>query len=94
MDNKIEEIENKDLIFKQYDEKTLIFNIERCKLTPNMILIHQKNLSNEFIIEYILNEKYAVFNKDFDITINKVIGLHPNFANFDITKYSNDKQKQ
>jgi len=84
MNDKIEQIENKDLMSNQYDEKTLIFNMELGKLTPNMVLIHQKKLSNEFIFKYILNEKYAVFNKDFDITINKIIGLHPNFANFDI----------
>ena len=80
-------IENKDLMFRQYDEYVLKFNIINKNITPYMILIHQKNLSNEFLFEYVLNEKYCVFKKDFDITIDKVIGLFPNFANFDPNNY-------
>jgi hypothetical protein len=91
MENKIKEIKNEDLIFSKYNEQILKYNMEQGKITPNMVLKHQKNLSNEFIFEYIINEKYAIFMKDYDITINKVIGLHPNFANFNINEYIKNK---
>jgi hypothetical protein len=80
-------IENKDLNSIQYDEKILRFNMERGTLTPYKVFSTQKNLSNEFIIEYILNEDYAVFLEDFDITINKVIGKFHNFVNFNPKTY-------
>ena len=83
--NDIKLIENKDLLFNQYDEKTLKYNMEKGTLSPYMVLTKQINLSNKFIFEYILNENYAVFIEDFDITINEVIGYFPDFANFDIT---------
>jgi len=87
----IEEINNEDLLFNQYDEQTLRINMKQGKITPNMVLRHQKKLSNEFIFEYILNEKYAIFRNDYDITINKVIGLFPDFANFDLDAYIKNK---
>ena len=81
--NNIKLISNIDLNNNKYDEKTLEYNMERGTIYPYTVLKTQKNLSNEFIVEYILNEKYAVFREDFDITINKVIGLFPNFANYE-----------
>lgn len=89
--NNIKLITNIDLKYNQYDEKTLSFNMEKGTICPNFILKTQKDLSNEFIVEYILNEKYAVFREDYDITINKVIGLFPNFANFDPKTYKRNK---
>lgn len=85
--NKIKLITNIDLNYNQYDEKTLSFNMEEGTISPYSVLKTQKDLSNEFIVEYILNEKYAVFREDRDITINKVIGLFPNFANFNPKTY-------
>lgn len=81
--NDIEIINNTDLELKKYDEKVLRHNMEKGRISPYKVLKTQKNLSNEFIVYYILNEKYAVFREDYDITINKVVGLFPNFANFD-----------
>lgn len=85
--NNIKIIKNIDLNYNQYDEKTLSYNMDNGTICPYAVLKTQKDLSNEFIVEYILNEKYAVFREDFDITINKVIGLFPNFANFDYKTY-------
>lgn len=80
-------ITNNDLSTNQYSEKTLAFNMEKGTLTPYMVFKTQKNLSNEFIVEYILNDNYAEFMEDYDITITKVIGKFPNFANFDPKTY-------
>ena len=81
-------IDDNDLnSFYQYDEKTLGFNMERGTLTPYQVYRTQKNLSNEFIVEYILNENYGVSIKENDITINKIIGKFPNFAYFDPKTY-------
>jgi len=85
--NDIKLIKNDNLYNNQYDEKTLSFNMENGTISPYLVLKTQKNLSNEFIVEYILNEKYAVFREDYDITINKVVGLFPNFANFNPRTY-------
>lgn len=75
----------------QYDEKTLGFNIKRGTLTPYQVYRTQKNLSNEFIVEYILNGDYGESLKDNDITINKIIGKFPNFAYFDPKIYRSKK---
>ena len=81
-------IDDNDLnSFYQYDEKTLGFNMERGTLSPYQVYRTQKNLSNEFIVEYILNENYGVSIKENDITINKIIGKFPNFAYFDPKTY-------
>jgi hypothetical protein len=91
--DQIEKIENKDLLRNQYDEYILKFNMENRRITPYMVLNHQNNLSNEFIFDYILNEKYAIFDNDYDITLNIVIGIYPNFAKFDIQEYIKNKKK-
>ena len=81
-------IDDNDLNFSfQYDEKTLGFNMKRGTLTPYQVYRTQKNLSNEFIVEYILNGDYGESLKDYDITINKIIGKFPNFAYFDPKTY-------
>ena len=102
-DNNVINIENADNVeikliddndlnsFLQYNEKTLGFNIERGTLSPYQVYRTQKNLSNEFIVEYILNEKYGVSIKENDITINKIIGKFPNFAYFDPKTYRSKK---
>lgn len=78
----MKKIENHYLIFEQYDEQTLKFNIELGKLSPYTVLTKQKNISNEFIFKYILNEKYCIIRKDYEITIHDVIRYHPNFKNY------------
>lgn len=78
----------------QYDEKILGFNMERGTITPYQVYRTQKNLSNEFIVEYILNENYATFMEDYDITINKIIGKFPNFAYFDPKTYRSKKSSK
>lgn len=93
MNNNIKIIENKDLLCNQYEEYILKFNMEQKRISPYIVLIHQNNLSNEFIFEYILNEDYAIFSTDYDITINKVIGIYPNFAKFDIQAYLKNNKK-
>jgi len=89
---KIKLIDDDDLnSFYQYDEKTLGFNIKRGTLTQYQVYRTQKNLSNEFIVDYILNEDYGEFLEDYDITINKIIGKFPNFAYFDPKTYRSKK---
>lgn len=56
--------------------------MEKGTITPYYVLCFQKDLSNEFIVKYILNKKYAVFREDRDITINKIIEYFPNFDKF------------
>lgn len=80
-------IANEDLNTTQYDENILCFNMERRTITPYNVFKTQKNLSNNFIVEYILNEDYAVFMEDYNITVNTIIGKFPNFANFDLNTY-------
>lgn len=102
-DENIENVENMEITliddndlnsFSQYDEKTLGFNMEKGTLTPYQVYRTQKNLSNEFIVEYILNENYTTFMEDHDITINKIIGKFPNFANFDPKTYRSKKSSK
>ena len=60
-------INNTDLYNNQYSEKELIENIDN--LSVYTILTKQKNLSKEFINNYILNPKYHFSEKEKDITI-------------------------
>ena len=72
-------ISNKNLHEKNnYSEQVLIDNID--KLFPSVILKTQKNLSDDFIIKYILSEDYAKIREDHDITINDLSNYFPNFG--------------
>lgn len=84
MEINIEKIENINLLSKYYSEDVLKHNMEHGTITPYMVLKYQKNLSNEFIFDYILNKKYMKFKKDFDITLNKIISIYPDFGKFNI----------
>lgn len=75
--NIISEITNLDLYSNQYDENILIHNMN--KLSPHSILITQNNMSNEFILNYILNKKYFIFREDYELTLDDIINYHPNF---------------
>jgi len=77
-------ISNVDLYQNQFDECVLIDNID--KLSPHSILITQKNLSNEFITNYVLDPKYAIFREDYDITLPEILKYHPNFAKYKFKK--------
>ena len=59
-DNNIIELNNMDLYLRNYRETILKYNIENGKISQYVVLKTQKNLSNEFIFYYILNEKYSV----------------------------------
>ena len=72
-------ISNKELHEKNnYSEQVLINNIDN--LFPSIILKTQKNLSDKFIIKYILSEDYAKIREDYDITINDLSNYFPNFG--------------
>jgi hypothetical protein len=72
-------ITNMDLCKKNnYGEEDLIYNIDI--LCPSIILKTQKKLSNNFIKNYILNEKYAKIREDSDITIYDLCNFYPNFT--------------
>ena len=75
-------ITNMDLYSYQYDENTLILNMEN--LSPYSLLTTQKKLSNEFIFNFILNPKYYVFREDEEITIHDILRYHPNFSKYKI----------
>ena len=78
--NNIIEITNLDLYNNQYNEQILIDNMH--KLSPHSIIKTQDNLSNNFIVKYILNKKYAIFREDYNITLQDILIYQPNFAKF------------
>ena len=77
-DNEIPNIESDDLENNQYSEEILIHNIN--KLFVSTILRTQKNLSIEFIDNFILNEKYQVDRKEKDLTIYDILKHQPHYA--------------
>ncbi len=72
-------ITNDDLKKNQYSEDVLKNNIDR--LFQCIIVKTQKNLSKEFIDEYILNEKYSAIPKDSDITCEILKNYQPQYFN-------------
>ena len=58
----IKTITNLDLYYGQYSVDTLAYNMNN--LSPHSILTTQCALTNEFIWNYILNQKYAVFTTE------------------------------
>jgi len=75
MSNKIV-ISNKDLLSNKFDESILIDNINRLSL--DLIMKTQKNLSNKFIDEYLLDENYATFPEDY-LTKNDIYNYQPQY---------------
>lgn len=75
------EIYNIDLYSNQYDENTLIHNIN--KLSLYSILKTQKNISNDFIANFIINPKYSKDREDDDITLQDILKFHPNFGKYE-----------
>ena len=60
---------------KNSSEKELIEKIDELSLVD--ILKNKKNLSLNFVVNYILNEKYCGMSEEFDIDISKVITYQP-----------------
>jgi hypothetical protein len=60
-------------------EKQLINNIDSYDMLD--ILHTYKDLSFEFVINYILNEKHQKTRKDRDITLNTVANYQPHLIN-------------
>lgn len=72
------EVYDINLYFNQYDEKILIDNINN--LTPIVIIKTQKNLSKDFIKNYILAKIKDCNNSDEDdITISILQMYQPNY---------------
>lgn len=79
MDKNNTKIKNNDLYkYHYFSEQNLIENIE--ELFPSTILKTQKNISDDFIVKYILSEKYAKIREDREITINELSNYFPNFS--------------
>ena len=77
-------IDNRNLHYKKdYSVTELIKNIDN--LFPSYIIKTQKNLTDEFIEKYILNERYYKIREDHDITGDDILNYYPNFI-------FNDKQ--
>ena len=68
---------NISLYNKQYSEKELIDNID--SLFQYIIVRTQKNLSKDFINNYILNSKYNSCSKDEDITLEILYIYQPQY---------------
>jgi len=71
-------ITNNDLNKNQYTEKELIDNIDnlfQCKIVKS-----QRNLSNHFINNYILNPEYNSISKDEDITMETLNLYQPQYT--------------
>lgn len=68
---------NISLYNNQYSEKELIDNID--SLFQYIIVRTQKNLSKEFINNYILNSKYNSCSKDEDITLEILYIYQPQY---------------
>ena len=62
---------------RQYSEKELIDNID--SLYQYIIVRTQKNLSKEFINNYILNPKYSSCSKDEEITLEILQIYQPHY---------------
>lgn len=69
-------VTNQDLLKKQYDEDILKKNIEFLSVTR--IIETQKNLSDDFIDNFILNDKYQQTHDD-EITISKLLNCQPQY---------------
>jgi hypothetical protein len=70
-------ITNNDLYNKIFSEKILIQNIDN--LFVNTIINTQKNLSDDFINNYVLNEKYHKDRRD-DMTIFEIFQMQPQYS--------------
>ncbi len=70
-------INNIDLYNNYYNEKELIDNIDN--LSVYTILTTQRNLSKDFINNYILNENYQYCQKEKDITIIHIQLYQPQY---------------
>ena len=71
-------ITNNDLNKNQYTEKELIDNIDN--LFQCIIVKSQRNLSNHFINNYILNPEYNSISKDEDITMETLNLYQPQYT--------------
>jgi hypothetical protein len=71
-------ITNNDLNKNQYTEKALIDNIDN--LFQCIIVKSQRNLSNHFINNYILNPEYNSISKDADITMKTLNLYQPQYT--------------
>lgn len=69
-------VTNQDLLKNQYNEDTLKKNIESLSVTR--IIETQKNLSDDFIDNFILNDKYQQTHDD-EITISKLLNCQPQY---------------
>jgi hypothetical protein len=66
---------NISLYYNQYSEEELIENINYLYMTT--IVQTQKNLSYNFVINYILNDDYQDDEKDSNLTISYVAHCQP-----------------
>ena len=70
------EITNSDLLTKIFPEEILVKNIDHLSLMT--IIKTQKNLSKQFINNYIFNDKYIIFPED-DISYSDLITFQPQY---------------
>lgn len=78
------QITNMDLYSNQYSEQVLISNIDN--LSQHTIFCTQKNLTNNFIWNYLLNSKYNKFIEDGEIMMHDILAKYPNFRISEFTK--------
>jgi len=70
-----------DLTDSAYTEDELKAFLQNREASQLHILMTQKNLSLDFCLDYILNEKYSLSDRDEYLDINDVIRLQPHLKN-------------
>ncbi len=88
MINDNQEIENKDLITKNYSSNILIKNINKLDLVD---ILKTQCLDIDFVINYILNKEYQYMQNEEDIDIHDIIRYQPHLKQNDIIKEYNKK---
>lgn len=71
-DKIIQEICNEDLVLNQYDTNILEKNLSNLDMK---IILRTQTLDINFIVNYILNEKYQILESEKDIDILSVLCL-------------------
>jgi len=75
-----------DLKNYEYTEEYIIENLSKLDLTD--IFKYQKTLTFNFVINYLLNEKYQITSNEKDIVIDDILRYHP-YLKKDYREYQN-----
>ena len=84
--NELSQISPSDILLKkkQFCEEDLRYVMDNCSIGSRVVLENQTGLSSQFCKEYILNDKYWIFDFDSDITISEVLIYQPHLSKSDL----------